>query len=131
LRGTLHRGTDEAAASAAARVLTTDRRACIDHRPPRLAKGTARRLESLLREPQRAAAHGAPFFSNGKSTLAKTNYQFERRQRDLAKKKKKDEKRLRKIEKKEQPAGVEHTPEGPAEAPEMEAPATAPPEPTP
>jgi hypothetical protein len=31
--------------------------------------------------------------------LAKPNYQFEKRQRDLAKKKKQEEKRLRKLEK--------------------------------
>ena len=31
--------------------------------------------------------------------MAKPNYQFEKRQRDLAKKKKKEEKRLRKLEK--------------------------------
>jgi hypothetical protein len=33
------------------------------------------------------------------STLAKPNYQFEKRQRDLANKKKKEEKRLKKLEK--------------------------------
>jgi len=32
--------------------------------------------------------------------LAKPNYQFEKRQKDLAKKKKNEEKRLRKLEKK-------------------------------
>ena len=37
--------------------------------------------------------------------MAKPNYQFERRQKDLAKKKKQEEKRLRKLSKKEnQPA---------------------------
>jgi hypothetical protein len=35
--------------------------------------------------------------------LAKPNYQFEKRQRDLAKKKKKEEKRLRKLAGKDQP----------------------------
>jgi hypothetical protein len=35
--------------------------------------------------------------------LAKPNYQFEKRQRDLAKKKKKEEKRLRKLAGKELP----------------------------
>lgn len=33
--------------------------------------------------------------------MAKPNYQYEKRQRDLAKKKKKDEKRQRKLEKKD------------------------------
>lgn len=35
--------------------------------------------------------------------MAKPNYQFEKRQRDLAKKKKKEEKRLRKLAGKDQP----------------------------
>jgi hypothetical protein len=37
--------------------------------------------------------------------LARTNYSFEKRQKELAKKKKKEEKRLRKLEKKNIPAG--------------------------
>jgi len=37
--------------------------------------------------------------------MAKPNYAFEKRQRDLAKKKKKEEKRLRKIEKSADPDG--------------------------
>jgi hypothetical protein len=42
--------------------------------------------------------------------LAKPNYQFEKRQRDLAKKKKKEEKRLRKLAGKELPEdGVPET----------------------
>jgi len=52
--------------------------------------------------------------------LAKPNYQYEKRQKDIAKKKKQEEKRLRKLEKKqlesgEQPAqpGVEGEPAGP------------------
>jgi chaperonin cofactor prefoldin len=43
--------------------------------------------------------------------LAKPNYQYEKRQRDLAKKKKKEEKRLNKLKKKIQPAeGAADTP---------------------
>jgi len=38
--------------------------------------------------------------------LAKPNYQFEKRQRDLAKKKKQEEKRLRKLEKSATPSVV-------------------------
>jgi len=37
--------------------------------------------------------------------LARTNYSFEKRQKELAKKKKKEEKRLRKLEKKNNSAG--------------------------
>jgi len=37
--------------------------------------------------------------------LARTNYSFEKRQKELAKKKKKEEKRQRKLEKKNPPAG--------------------------
>lgn len=37
--------------------------------------------------------------------LVKPNYQYEKRQRDLAKKKKKEEKRLASLEKKRLPAG--------------------------
>jgi hypothetical protein len=37
--------------------------------------------------------------------MAKPNYQFEKRQRDIAKKKKKDEKRSRKLSKDEPAAG--------------------------
>jgi len=36
--------------------------------------------------------------------LARTNYSFEKRQKELAKKKKKDEKKLRKLEKQSDPA---------------------------
>ena len=41
--------------------------------------------------------------------MAKTNYQFEKRQRDLAKKRKQEEKRLRKLAAKEsaEPGGAE------------------------
>jgi hypothetical protein len=44
--------------------------------------------------------------------LAKTNYQFEKRQRDLAKKRKQEEKRLRKLAAKEpaEGAGLETSP---------------------
>jgi len=44
--------------------------------------------------------------------LGKPNYQFERRQKDLAKKKKAEEKRLRKAEKKSDPPpeGAEPSP---------------------
>jgi len=38
--------------------------------------------------------------------LAKPNYQFEKRQKDLARKKKQEEKRLRKLEKKDAVASV-------------------------
>jgi len=44
--------------------------------------------------------------------LVKPNYQYEKRQRDLAKKKKKEEKRLASLEKKNSPTGAD------AEAPE-------------
>ena len=37
--------------------------------------------------------------------MARTNYSFEKRQKELAKKKKKDEKRLRKLEKKNESVG--------------------------
>jgi len=37
--------------------------------------------------------------------LARTNYSFEKRQKELAKKKKKEEKRQRKLEKQNNPAG--------------------------
>lgn len=44
--------------------------------------------------------------------MGKPNYQFERRQKDLAKKKKAEEKRLRKAEKKNEPPqeGAEPSP---------------------
>jgi hypothetical protein len=38
--------------------------------------------------------------------LAKTNYSFEKRQKELAKKKKKEEKKQRKLEKQNSPAGA-------------------------
>jgi len=46
--------------------------------------------------------------------MAKPNYQFEKRQRDIAKKKKQDEKRSRKLTKDETPAGenADAAPEG-------------------
>ena len=48
--------------------------------------------------------------------MAKPNYAFEKRQRDLAKKKKKDEKRLRKIkEDLPQPDNDQHTEKGTAD----------------
>jgi hypothetical protein len=50
--------------------------------------------------------------------LAKPNYQFEKRQKDLAKKKKQEEKRLRKLEK--------HTVAGVAEPDPAAVPAPAP-----
>jgi hypothetical protein len=50
--------------------------------------------------------------------MAKPNYQFEKRQRDIAKKKKQDEKRSRKLSKDEVPAG-----ENPETAPEGAEPA--------
>ena len=37
--------------------------------------------------------------------MAKTNYSFEKRQKELAKKRKKEEKRQRKLEKNNNPAG--------------------------
>ena len=49
--------------------------------------------------------------------MAKPNYQFEKRQRDIAKKKKQDEKRSRKLSKDETAEGEASTP-----APEGEAP---------
>lgn len=50
--------------------------------------------------------------------MAKPNYQFEKRQRDIAKKKKQDEKRSRKLSKDETATG-----ENPDAAPEGAAPA--------
>jgi hypothetical protein len=55
-------------------------------------------------------------------TLAKPNYQHERRQKDLAKKKKAEEKRLRKAEKKNSPDEEENLqplqpPQGEGETP--------------
>jgi hypothetical protein len=41
--------------------------------------------------------------------LAKTNYSFEKRQKELAKKKKKEEKRQRKLEKQNNPVGEKET----------------------
>ncbi len=50
--------------------------------------------------------------------LARQNYQFEKRQRDLAKKRKQEEKRMRKQQQKEAQANPEGNPEGnPAGAP--------------
>lgn len=46
--------------------------------------------------------------------MAKPNYQYERRQRDIAKKKKQDEKRQRKLERKQGQAGDEAETEAPA-----------------
>ena len=43
------------------------------------------------------------FTINRGRVLARTNYTFEKRQKELAKKKKKDEKRQRKLEKKKDP----------------------------
>ncbi|HPE81030.1 MAG TPA: hypothetical protein PKZ35_13615 [Gammaproteobacteria bacterium] len=48
--------------------------------------------------------------------MAKPNYAFEKRQRDLAKKKKKDEKRQRKSEAKAEQATGETTPLDPAQS---------------
>ena len=61
--------------------------------------------------------------------MAKPNYQFERRQRDLAKRKKQEEKRLRKLAAKQaaagdaEPAAATDTP-GPAEPAAEGAPGT-------
>ncbi|MGH8737581.1 MAG: hypothetical protein ACREVC_09520 [Burkholderiales bacterium] len=50
--------------------------------------------------------------------MARQNYQFEKRQRDLAKKRKQEEKRMRKQQQKEAQANPEGNPEGnPAGAP--------------
>lgn len=46
----------------------------------------------------------------GGANLAKPNYQFEKRQKDLAKKKKNEEKRLRKLEKKNAQSGESQEP---------------------
>ncbi len=51
--------------------------------------------------------------------MAKPNYQFEKRQRDIAKKKKQDEKRSRKLTKDEAPAG--ESPDAAAEGTESAA----------
>ena len=50
--------------------------------------------------------------------MAKPNYQFEKRQKELAKKKKKEEKRLRKLG--ENPAEVQPNPDAPAAPPPVE-----------
>ena len=42
--------------------------------------------------------------------MARTNYSFEKRQKELAKKKKKEEKRRRKLEKKNSPDGARENP---------------------
>ena len=42
--------------------------------------------------------------------MAKPNYQYEKRQKDLAKKKKQEEKRLRKLEKAKPKENPEHPP---------------------
>lgn len=52
--------------------------------------------------------------------LAKPNYQYEKRQKDLAKKKKQEEKRLRKLEKNVAPAADNpDQPATPAQAPDQ------------
>lgn len=48
--------------------------------------------------------------------MAKVNYQFEKRKKELARQKKTEEKRLRKLEKKNQEAGI--SPEQPPVVPE-------------
>ncbi|MGP1676944.1 MAG: hypothetical protein ACTS6J_07265 [Burkholderiales bacterium] len=48
--------------------------------------------------------------------MAKPNYQYEKRQKDLAKKKKQEEKRLRKLEK-AAPAAEDHPDQAPAPVP--------------
>jgi len=57
--------------------------------------------------------------------LAKPNYQYEKRQKDIAKKKKQEEKRLRKLEKKQLESG--ENPAQPAAVGEPGSPATEPP----
>jgi len=57
--------------------------------------------------------------------LAKPNYQYEKRQKDIAKKKKQEEKRLRKLEKKQLESG-EH-PAQPGVGGETVSPGTEPP----
>ncbi len=60
--------------------------------------------------------------------MAKPNYQYEKRQKDIAKKKKQEEKRLRKLEKKNLESGVnpdQPAPEGETGSPGSEPPATA------
>jgi hypothetical protein len=56
-----------------------------------------------------AAVEIPPLYSTGVS-VAKPNYQYEKRQRDLAKKKKQDEKRRAKLEKKNQPPKTDAEP---------------------
>jgi hypothetical protein len=57
--------------------------------------------------------------------LAKPNYQYEKRQKDIAKKKKQEEKRLRKLEKKNLESG--ESPDQPAVAGETGSPVIEPP----
>ncbi|MDO8597146.1 MAG: hypothetical protein Q7R45_11040 [Sulfuricaulis sp.] len=57
--------------------------------------------------------------------MAKPNYQFEKRQKDLAKKKKQEEKRLRKLEKKQLESGEQ--PAQPGVGGETAGPGTEPP----
>jgi len=54
--------------------------------------------------------------------MARTNYQFEKRKKDLAKKKKKEEKRLRKLAKKAEDNPEQAVDAEQAEAPEVAAP---------
>ena len=60
--------------------------------------------------------------------MAKPNYQYEKRQKDIAKKKKQEEKRLRKLERKHSDSGenpVEPAVEGETGSPGGEPPGTA------
>jgi len=60
--------------------------------------------------------------------LAKPNYQYEKRQKDIAKKKKQEEKRLRKLEKKQLESGeqpAQPAPEGETVSPGTEPPGNA------
>ena len=56
--------------------------------------------------------------------MAKPNYQYEKRQKDIAKKKKQEEKRLRKLEKKQLESGA--NPEQPAAGAETVSPGSEP-----
>lgn len=53
-------------------------------------------------------------------TLARTNYQYEKRKRELEKKKKKEEKRKRKLERKDNPVDENETLTGEAVSDESE-----------
>ena len=63
----------------------------------------SRTRNQAVRE-RRHPGTGSPGIYQGDGTLARPNYQHEKRQKDIAKKKKAEEKKLRKAEKKNAPS---------------------------